>query len=255
MTDSADSNSGATSSSHDAPEYGAEAETEQNDYRPLSSMAVLTCLAGVASFLAILSPVLWVLPAIAVVLGLAALRELHRTPERTGRRAALAGIALALFFGSWAPVRYLSRQRTIKHYARQFADDWLVLFRHEEFFKAHQLQLYKMQRAGGEVSLKEHYEKNSMAKTELDTFFEADPAKKMRSMGKNATFRFVRTEAIAPEPTRDSVTLRYVMTYREKGKTHEMPLFIVLLRALDLVNGGHDWQIERVASPIDAAAS
>ncbi len=73
------------------------------DYRPVSPLAVAALAAGACSALALVSPICWVLPIIAIGLSCAALRDVQREGARkAGGAAALIGLALAAGFGAQA---------------------------------------------------------------------------------------------------------------------------------------------------------
>ena len=71
--------------------------------------SVVTLALGALGFLALLRPVFWIVPLMAIVIGLVSLRSLATHPEQIGRRAVLVGLAVAVFFGAWASTRYFSR--------------------------------------------------------------------------------------------------------------------------------------------------
>jgi hypothetical protein len=76
--------------------YDAEPSEDYASYRSLSLAAVLSCVLGVASFLAFFDWWLVVLPVAGIVLGLLALRRIAaRSNELTGRIPAAIGVALS----------------------------------------------------------------------------------------------------------------------------------------------------------------
>src|SRR5688500_10904316 len=98
-------------STSDQPHVSSLDETALASYQGVSIMAVLALLLGVASALALVHPFLWVVPPVAVVLSILAIRAIDAPDSNlTGRRLAIAGLALALLFGLWAPSRVLTRQ-------------------------------------------------------------------------------------------------------------------------------------------------
>ena len=73
------------------------------DYRPVSAAAVVAALVGLVSVLALVSPVLWVLPLVGVAVSIVALADVGRPgAPKAGRLAALAGLGLSLGFGAQA---------------------------------------------------------------------------------------------------------------------------------------------------------
>lgn len=71
------------------------------DYRPVSRLAVAAAGLGICSAAALLHPLCWVLPLVAIGLAVAAFADIRRT-GRAGGLAALAGLALACGFGAQA---------------------------------------------------------------------------------------------------------------------------------------------------------
>lgn len=97
----------------------AESSGDRIGYRPVSGLAVAAVLFGVLSSLALTTPLLWALPVVAVGIALAALADVARPgAEKAGRAAALAGLALAVGFGtqavaSKAVAHWLTRGRVV----------------------------------------------------------------------------------------------------------------------------------------------
>ena len=79
-------------------------ETEGSaSYRPVSAMAVASVAAGGLSALAIVSPLLWVLPLVGMALAIVAIADVNREgAKKAGRLLALVGLALSVGFGSQA---------------------------------------------------------------------------------------------------------------------------------------------------------
>jgi len=84
-------------STAEAMEDIAEYEDDSQIYRALSKSAVLCLILGWLSLSALMSPVLLVLPAVGILVGLLALRQLRRYPaELSGRPAAMVGLVLSV---------------------------------------------------------------------------------------------------------------------------------------------------------------
>jgi hypothetical protein len=80
-----------------------ESDGETSGYRPVSRLAVAALVAGLASSLALTTPLLWILPLMGIAVAAAALADVGRPgAEKAGRAAALAGLALAVGFGAQA---------------------------------------------------------------------------------------------------------------------------------------------------------
>ena len=79
----------------------SQAEENPEEYRPISTLAVLALIAGCSSFLALISQILWVIPILAGGLSLAAIRDTSiGKSHKAGRGLALIGLALSVGFGA-----------------------------------------------------------------------------------------------------------------------------------------------------------
>ena len=75
-------------------------EYETDGYRPISTLAVLSLIAGCSSALALMNQILWVIPLLAVGLSIAAIRDTSvQGSQKSGRGVALIGLALSVGFG------------------------------------------------------------------------------------------------------------------------------------------------------------
>src|SRR5271157_5065738 len=129
----------STSDRSSSPMFDA-ADEEVVGYRALSSLAVVGLLAGLLSPLAMLDPLLWMVPLAAVILSGLALRWIAvRSPELVGRPAALAGLMLGAAFLVAAPVDVLVYRYFLRQQAREFAGMWIDAVRQGAVYQAHYL--------------------------------------------------------------------------------------------------------------------
>jgi len=126
-------------------------DAEVAGYRPVSALAVAAAIAGVASGLALLSPAAWVVPMIALGLGVVALRDVapragEPTPldaagvaldRKTGRWLALAGLALALGFGAQAIAGHLTWRAVAGRRAEEAGRMFLEMVRQDRMADAY----------------------------------------------------------------------------------------------------------------------
>ncbi|MFM7843664.1 MAG: hypothetical protein ACKPEY_05465 [Planctomycetota bacterium] len=134
---------------------------------PVHRVALGSFLIGSLSWLAAFHPALWLVPAIGIVLSLAAWRAVSGgalsggEAERRfrGRRLALVGLALSVFFLAYAPVRQVSRQQRLYAEAERVSREWLTLVCQGQLREAHQLRLRYDLRTPGDQPLDEFYKK------------------------------------------------------------------------------------------------
>jgi len=99
---------------------------ETSGYRPVSVLAVAAAGLGVASTLALVGPVFWMLPLVGTAVSWAALRDVARPgAAKAGRLAALAGLALALGCGTQAVVAATTSEWLARERAETAATFWL----------------------------------------------------------------------------------------------------------------------------------
>lgn len=78
-------------------------ETEQNEYKPISGLAVAALFAGFFSAGALVTPFFWFVPFLGVGLASLGLTDVSRQGvQKIGRTAALCGLALSVGFGAQA---------------------------------------------------------------------------------------------------------------------------------------------------------
>jgi len=96
-------------------------DSQDLHYRTLSSLAVFSIACGVLSILALFDLSLGLIPAIGILTGIRALRQIHRTPdELAGGWLAKMGIALSLLLlvSGWARISYIRAMEVPDGYLR-----------------------------------------------------------------------------------------------------------------------------------------
>ncbi len=241
-----------SSASHQ-PHVSSLDETAVSTYRSISLAAVLALVFGCASALALIHPFLWVIPAVAVVIAIVALRGIAREGANlTGRGLAITGLVLALFFGSWAPTRIVTRQSHLYRQARPYADQWLELMRAGKLYEAHQLMQIAGERQKPGSSLEVFYKNSSDARKQLDHSFELKPALTIRNQAGDATYEYLGGDGVSSEEGGhiEFVSLRYLMRYEEHGLAKETPVRIVLQRGDSEQPGVYYWSIRTIVDPL-----
>lgn len=111
----------APMTSADEPELEDDDYNPADAYRALATSAVASLALGVLSILALLDWWLALIPIAGVILGLVALRKIHKQPEEyTGRGVAIAGIVLGTLFwlGGFGRLGYIHATEVPTGYAR-----------------------------------------------------------------------------------------------------------------------------------------
>ena len=112
---------------------------EFGDYQAISALAVASLLAGAASATALIGVPLWIVPLVGILLSCLALMRIGRSAGTLiGRPLALAGLGLAVCFGTAAIVAYFNSQRLVARKAQHVASQWFQALAHGEPEVAHQ---------------------------------------------------------------------------------------------------------------------
>ncbi|MFM8987006.1 MAG: hypothetical protein ACKONH_13315 [Planctomycetia bacterium] len=99
---------------------------ERGEYRPVSRLAVAAAVLGVLSALALVSPLCWALPLVAAGLAVAALADVNRPgAPKVGGLAAVAGLALAIGFGTQAVTDAVATRWLVERRAAAAARHWI----------------------------------------------------------------------------------------------------------------------------------
>jgi hypothetical protein len=102
------------------------AQGERGEYRPVSRLAVAAATLGVLSALALVSPLCWALPLVTAGLAVAALADVNRPgAPKAGGLAAVAGLALAVGFGTQAVSDAVATRWLVERRAVATARHWI----------------------------------------------------------------------------------------------------------------------------------
>lgn len=161
MIDSAESRPGAR--------FTAENE-DLLEYRELSRLAIAGLVLGLFSIGAIFTPVLWIVPVVAIALNLVAYYQIVRSEVLTGRLLSLIGLSLAGLWLGLAVTQSVTQNRLLMSSSREMAQGWLEVLLDKQIMPAHQLTLHPDSRQAPSASLETHYASDEMNQEELDLF-------------------------------------------------------------------------------------
>jgi len=172
--------------------YGEMDMTEDMaQYRSISALAVLTLILGIASGLALFHVMLWVLPFLAIVIGVGTLYHIHRSGESlTGRSLATTGILLGCLFGAWAISQYVATAQLVEQEAREITEAWMTLVKAGNANRLHQQNLIATDRIPDDAKVADYYKNNSDAKKNLDKFVSTEPLKTALKLGESLKWSY-----------------------------------------------------------------
>lgn len=220
-------------------------EPEIAEYRALSVGAVAGLILGLLSPAAMVDPVLWVLPLAGVLVSGLALRRIARNaPALAGRKAALAGLWLSIFFGSAGPANWLLYRWLIDREARRFAAQWFDFLAHDEPHKAYQLKLHPAHRLPLDEHLWEFYRDNPKWMNELQAFVSQPLVRALLRLGPQARVRYYQTLGVRRIEHHRYYYLVFVVTYRDPEDGRTKSFFARLkLERVTLADGRANWHL------------
>jgi hypothetical protein len=220
-------------------------------YRSLSRMSIVGLVTGLASFLALAHPVLWVVPPAAIIFCWWGLRNIRRSEGAlVGRGAAIAGIHLALLFAAAAASNFFVHRAVARQQAETIANQWIDLVQAGALEHAHQWVLPYVSREPPGVPLEGYYESEE-GKTSFASFVKADPGKSLNQI--TAADRIEKLGCVDVAITRRNrfVNFRYRLL-RSEGEPMEFGLLV--RRFTDPDTFFHSWTV-RPYMPEDESQS
>jgi hypothetical protein len=191
----------------------AEFDDRERDYRTVEPWAIVTVVLGAVSVAALLDPILWLVPLLGLGAGIVALSRLHGDTNRTGRPAALAGLALSIVFGIAPVAQMATTWILLSRQAREVSGQFLEFLREQSPEKAMMLRFAPDQRRPFDDLLWTFYKNDNEAKQNLQTFVEHPLVKALLLLGEKSEIRFYKTVRVGNEGSRGLVSTLYTVTY------------------------------------------
>lgn len=202
---------------HLSPDQSQEADREE--YRALSGWAVAAAALGAISAVALVDPVAWLAPLLGVLCGLFALRRIaRRAPDLTGRKAAIIGLSLSLFFGSLAVGQWTISRQLLLRQARQMDLAWFDALAAGQPQRAFLFRFRPEERPADDDRLWAAYRSDPKLRDALEKFTAERFVRTMLQLGKKATVRYYATENIRRQEGDHLVTQLYAVTFDKDGK-------------------------------------
>jgi hypothetical protein len=215
-------------------------------YQAVSGQAVAGLIFGVAAALAFIHPALWIVPVAGIlVAGLALWRIARDAPALVGRKAALAGLMLSIFFATAAPSGWFAYRALMRREARQFAQVWFDFLRRDHPHKAHQLTRHPRYRLPLDESLWVAYEEGSDPRNELENYVLRPEVHALLALGDKARVRYYHTEGQGTVEGHESLYQVYAVTYDEAGGKKTFFIGLSMERYRLLSTGRAYWRVLR----------
>lgn len=231
-------------SDEDRPDEGSSLfkEVEVIEYQAVSGLAVVGCLLGLLAAGALIWPLLWVVPPLAIVVNLIAIVRINRQPSvLVGKKFALVGLALAVFLTAMVPADKIAYDVAIRRQARHFASIWFDCLRDDKAIESYQLTLDpRYRRPLSELDAQVRVP-DSEPRKGLQEYLEQSEVRCLLALGDKALVRYYATEGQTSEPGRDTVIAIYAVTYEEEGQKKSFFIRLGLDRRKLPVGDDSDW--------------
>lgn len=220
--------------------------SEIEDEKQTSRLAIAALVGGLASILALATPIFWVIPGLAALLAIVALRTIQANSDTMqGRGAAIVGLALACFLGTFGPVRHMTRQHRLYSQSRELATSWIDLVRDGKLREAEQLRHAFHERATADSDLAQHYEKEQN-KMMFEAFKMQSPVAELIRWGRDCDVRFVSNEYMQSTGLYDAVAQRFDIVKQHQGREVVVKIELAMRRQFFPAAGEARWQVDDV---------
>ena len=218
-------------------------------YRALSGFAVAALLLGIASSVALASPLLWFVPVLGCAAAGLALRSINRNPTQlTGRALAVAGLALSVLFGAAAPARLLSRNMLLESHAKEFAARWFEFLAAGDVRRAHQLGRAAASRLPMDERLEGLYTEELTDSLD-ENLLRRPVVQRLLALGDAADLTHIGTKVTPVDSSQVLVELVYRVRDRNDKQAAPFLLTLSLERTISMV-GNEQWQIQSIESDL-----
>jgi hypothetical protein len=235
--------------------FHEEPDEEVAEYRTVSKAAAGSLILGLLAPAAFVDPVAWCIPLTGIVSGGVAMFQIRRNAAAlAGRKAALWGLWLSLFFATAAAADHLYYRYRLRREAEQFAAMWFELLAEGRPERAFQLAVDRINRQPLDDRLPDYYRNNYQARAQIDRYVApAGPGEKPRpvrtllALGKRAKVRCLDAPFQACQAGVEVVHLRYAVTFDDDGETKTFLLLVQLHRRKG-EDGRSFWKISGCSS-------
>ncbi len=235
------------------PQLTNHQDDQVDEYRALSSSAVIGLILGLLAPVAVVDPWLLAVPLSGILCNALALRQISRNaPTLLGRKAALAGLAFSIFFLTVAPTHRFVHRRLVRDEGRRFAAAWFEMLADGQPHKANQLTIHPQFRQPLDERLWDFYGEGPRWRAKLEGYV-ADPLiRTLLELGKDARVRYYKTSGQTHDAQLDEVAQIYAVTYDDAGGKKTFFVGVELQRHR-LESGQANWQVASAESGVRPA--
>ncbi len=227
----------------DRPDAAVDDGDPAVSYHAISPLAIIAFGLGLAAPAVYLHPVLLVVPLIGVGFSLAALSKISSSGGAlTGRRLAIAALALSLVFAVAVPTEWLAVRWQLAKEADVAAFTWFDYLRDHQPLQAHAMSFSPVSRPKPD-RLARYYETHPETRRELEVFLDEPLSRALMALGPRATIRWYETVSLQSGFEGDTITNIYAVTYKEDERLHTFFVKLSLERTVHPTTGDVSWRV------------
>lgn len=218
---------------------------DRRDYRVINGWSVVAMILALLSSAALLLPIFWGVPLLAIIVSLVALSKIKREPHLyMGRRLAIVSLVAALILGGWSTSRHYFFRLHMYAAAENNLNNWFELIKQGKQEEVHQLSLLPGMRAMGKTTLSEYYQNEKRVRQEMQKFFSGSPMRQIIKLGPGSSLRLIQNRNV--RITDDAGLLvyqRFMIEYSQDGQPVALPVEIKSSRIFDKYTRSSHWTV------------
>ncbi len=232
--------------------FSDSAEAELPEYRALSGLAVIGFVMGLLSALALVHVGLSFIGAASALCCVIALTRISAAPsEISGRRLAIAGLVLAVFWPAAGLAREVTKQRLLDFHSRKFAVHWFEYLRKGELEKAFELNASAAARRRLDDTLLDQLLTSQSDYRKLQEFVSKPAVLALITLGDRAQVRHYAFDGAGF----DYVDQIYAVTYDDDGTKKSFLVRLSMERSSFPKTGLSGWRVLGARAPWKLDAS
>ena len=240
-------NESLSTESSDAVEGGDSFDEwgDRRDYHLINAWSVIALVLALLSSAALLLPIFWIVPLLAIAASLIAIAKIRREPHLyIGYRMAVISLVLAALLGSWSVSRHQFFQARMFAVAEKNLDHWFELIRQGKLEEAHQLSLLVGMRSTDFTTLGEYYMNEKRARQEMQMFFANSVLRQIVELDQDWSVRLVENRNLKiTDDTRLLVFQWYAVDYLKDGESVTLEMQVKSSRTIDKYTRASHWTV------------
>ncbi|MBI1900510.1 MAG: hypothetical protein HYS13_05275 [Planctomycetia bacterium] len=222
-------------------------QEEVPGYAPVCGLAVLGFVLSLLSGLAWLSPVMWTIPVLGVLVSVVSLRRIaSQSPRLGGRKLAAWGLCLSLLAGGGAVAYEEGAKALTIAQGRHIAASWFDYLRRGEVERSHQLMLEPAERESRVNEIKDIYAESELRQEQLKAYLNTEPIGDLAREGDKAKVELKPLSDLYTTAMEEMVIDVYTVTIERDGKPQSQDYRVTVVRRVDARGKPLEWKIGSV---------